>query len=241
MEEKKIDGTHEKLVELAEAAKTLSSELNGWSKLIRGLRELEEVKKRAELEEELADASLQAMFTDWQEFLEMDSSRLQSISQFVIPCYNPATDTASLIETVPEPKNAYAKAHVPGAIYRCGANEWYVESGTHVAGSGYLVTRAWVEGRNEFRWFCTCIAAKRAMYSENPHCKHMYAVQQFIQTSEYITAWTVYATKLDVARFFVRYEKLAGLSPTEQFYLEELMEVLPDLERHMAYIEDLEY
>jgi hypothetical protein len=245
MEEKKIDEAHEILIKVAEAAKKLGSDMSAWTELTEQLRELNAeyavAQQLAELEDALADASLQALFTDWESHLEMDSSRLQPTTQFVETHYDHVTNTAALIEKVPEPVNAYAKQHKPGAIYRSGANEWYVESGSEKVGSGYLVTRQWVESRSEFRWFCTCIAAKRVMYKEIPYCKHMYAVQQHIQTSEYVAAWTSYARMIDVARFWVRYEKLAGLSPQEQFYLEELFEALPDLEGHMAYIEDLEY
>jgi hypothetical protein len=175
------------------------------------------------------DAQMQDAFTNWEEFLDMSPERLQPLQTKEIG--NSLGQTLNL-ETVPEPKNAYAKRHQPGAIYASGLNEWYVESGTTAdskGGSGYLVTRAYVPERLEFRWFCTCIAAKQSMYTEQPYCKHIYAVNEFIVGESTLFTWTRFPRVMDVAKFLVFYEKMYPMSAEDRAYIEDLKDMFPTL------------
>ena len=174
------------------------------------------------------DQRLQETFTNWKEFLDMEPTRLQSLHVERVPDIHHGF---AEIEKVPPPSNTYAKQHKPGAIYQSGTNEWYVESGTtadNAGGSGYLVTRQYVPERSEFRWFCTCIAAKRAMYTDNPYCKHMYAVTRHLRF-EPVMQWTTYTRMPDVAFYLHSYKQNIGLTEQEEDYIEDLKQLFPQL------------
>jgi hypothetical protein len=239
-EEVDIDELIESIELFREALPAFTSTMTNLKESVEGLMQAYTI---ALMREQEAEREIERNFIDWKGFLEMQPERLQPIQQFTQKMFSPMHDDDLTIESVPEPKSTYAKTHTPGAIYRAGANEWYVESGTNAdskGGSGYLVTRQWVPKVHSFRWFCTCVAAKRSMYSEEPYCKHMYAVQDFIISNEHaepLTGWVHYTTILDAARFFVHRQELVGFTAADEFYLDELKEVFPDLEGTMAYVE----
>lgn len=205
------------LQELAEAFKDASTKFTA----------LLEKEKEILLEDSLA----QYNFTNWKDFLDMQPERLQPLTTKTTSGITSAMGIME-VEVVPSPSNAYAKQHKPGAVFQAGTpHEWYVESGTKAdteGGGGYLVTRTYIPTRSEFRWFCTCIAAKRNMYSENPYCKHMYAVQKFAQ-HEYVTQWVNYTTAHDVASWLIRCDQMLGLSVQDKEYIAELCAVFPQV------------
>ena len=182
-------------------------------------------------EDELA----QQQFTTWEGHLALDAHRLKNI------VYEQATSLVSPagfveFENIPEPRTRYALEHKPGSVYRAGPNEWYCESGTvsDKTGSGYLVTRAHVPELDQMRWFCTCVRFKQYMYSDEPYCKHIYAVRQFTRDDK-VYDWLDMPSRHDIAAWLAWCEDF-GLMDESDFMAEELFDIIPDLEEIMKII-----
>lgn len=204
-----------------------------YTQLVEEMNALQKALTSEDPEADNASIEQLAVAGSWKDFLTLDAYRLQPANthtQFV----SFSADAHIQRESVPQPTTAHALRYKPSSVFRAAANEWYVESGKvadNAGGSGYMVTRMFVQELAQFRWFCTCVKAKKSMYTEDPYCKHMYAVQQYIYAQESpIYSWTAWTTMQHVAEYLAWLEVVTMQTSEDAAYLDELLEALPQLQ-----------